>query len=614
MKDNNSGKTNLSSGNPKTTAHALKKKISSLPRKPGIYFFKNNEGGVVYIGKARSIRDRVKTYFQTTPDPKIKNILSETRDMDYILTDSEKEASFLENNFIRRHLPKFNLKLKDDKSFPFVKLTLREDYPGIYFTRKVKKDGARYFGPFSPALQARKSIRLVTKTFKLRTCRESIPGRRKRPCLEYDLQLCSAPCIGAISQKEYGESVKNALLFLEGKTDKLLENLKKKMKEASERMEFEKAALWRDAITTIEEIRTKPKLISAKKENLDIIGYARSKTGAAFYVFNMRGGKVIESKEFFRFVEAGNSDPDILKYFLEEFLAKGTNDARKVLLPFSPAQSKGGSRQTATNRQKMLAVPARGIYKKLVGIASSNAAVLLEKAQQDIAPLEEIKGLFDLKRIPIRIEAFDISNTGGDESVGSMVVFQNGKPSRNEYRKFKIKTIDGPNDTASLEEVIQRRYSRVLREKQPLPDLILVDGGKGQLNAALTALQDPALKHIPVLSLAKREETIFQPGKKTGTNLDPTSLALKLFQHMRDEAHRFAITFHRIRREKKSFSSMLDGIPGIGPVRKKTLLERFKNISAIQNALPGQLEKIVGKKAAIKLRERLVSGNSKTGA
>jgi len=585
----------------------LKSKIRNLPEKPGIYFFKDKGGEVIYIGKARSLKDRVKSYFLPTSDAKIKKILSETQEIDFILTDSAKEAAFLENNFIRQHQPKFNLRLKDDKSFPYLKLTLQEKFPAIYLTRRVEEDGAKYFGPFSPAHQARNTIHLSAKYFGVRTCQEAVPGKRKRPCLDYDLELCSAPCVEYISESDYRQSIKNALLFLEGKTEKLLKILKEKMQEASSRQEFEQAAHWRDIIRTIEEIKTKPKLISVEMENKDIFGYSRENKNVALYVFFMRKGKVIESEDIFFQEKEEIPDKEILSNHLKKFYKHRKSMPDKILLPFTPEEKDGILKMLwgLKGRKIEIITPRKGKNKKLVDLASSNAEILLRKKYEGLAPLTEIKKIFNLKSIPERIEGFDISNIGGEESVGSLVVFENGRPQKNDYRKYKIKTVAGPNDVASLQEVIRRRYKRRLEEKKALPDLILVDGGKGQLNAARGALEDLGVGHLPLVSLAKKEETIFAPYRKKGIRLERTSPALKLFQNIRDEAHRFALSFHRLRREKKSFESRLDRILGLGKKRKAALLDKYKDLKEIKKASPQDLAKIIGTKTTQALLDEL---------
>jgi len=588
-------------------ADSLKKKIELLPKKPGIYFFKNKENEIIYIGKARSLKERVKSYFQAISDPKISNILAETAEIDFILTDSEREAAFLENNYVRQHQPKFNLRLKDDKSFPYLKLSIQEKFPGIYLTRRVEPDGAKYFGPFSPAHQARMTIHLINKYFGIRGCKEDIPGKRKRPCLEYDLKLCSAPCLDYIPDEEYQENVKNALLFLEGDVEKLLKILKRRMKKAASEQEFEQAAHWRDTIFTIEQIKEKPKLISVRQEDLDIFGFFRDQERVALYVFLMRRGRVIESEEFKFQEKMSISNKNILFSFLMKFYENRENRPAKILLPFAPGKKEGLLKELFSMVQKKIeiTIPSRGKYKKLIELANKNAEFLLRKKEVEFSPLEEIKNIFELEALPNRIEGFDISNIGGQESVGSLVVFEHGHPKKGDYRKYKIKTVSGPNDVASLQEVIHRRYERVIGEQRDLPDLIIVDGGKGQLSAARLALQGLGVDNIPVISLAKKKEIIFTPSRKEGLRLDRTSSALKLIQNIRDEAHRFAITYHRQRRKKRSFESLLDEIPGIGEKKKKALLVQYKSIEEIRNASLEDLAKITGTKSAAALSERI---------
>jgi len=533
----------------------LKRKVDALPKKPGIYFFKNADSQVVYIGKARLLQDRVRSYFQPTEDPKVRNILAETADIDFILTGSDREAAFLENNFIQQYQPKFNLRLKDDKSFPYLKLTAGDRFPGIYFSRKVGEKKAKYFGPFSPARDARKTIHLLSKYFRIRNCEEAVPGRRKRPCLEYDLKLCSAPCVGFIDEKSYRESVGNALLFLEGKTEQLAGALRESMRRAAANEDFEEAARLRDIIQTLDHIRVKPKLISVRLENQDIFGTARDGRDTAVYVFIMRAGKVRESRETVFESEADGTDAEILGDFVASFYSDREVPA-KVLLPVEPAHKKELEETLSAKAGRTIKVfiPARGKNKELIEMAAKNAEILLGKKDEGLAPLGEVKKDLQLPGLPVRIEGFDISNTSGTETVASMVTFVNGRPDTDGYRKYKIKTVAGPNDITSLDEVIRRRYRRVLEEGSPLPDLVLVDGGKPQFGTARKALADLGLAKIPLASLAKKEEIVFLSDHGDGLRLDPTSPALKLLQHVRDEAHRFAVKFHRQRRSKRSFA------------------------------------------------------------
>ncbi len=585
----------------------LKTILEDLPTKPGIYFFRNSENDVIYIGKARSLKDRVRSYFGSTSDPKVHNILAETADIDYIFTDSEREARFLENNFIQQYQPKFNIRLKDDKAFPFLKVTLQDRFPGIFLTRRVEPDGARYFGPFSPVHEARKTIHLINRSFGIRGCRETIPGKRKRPCLEYDLKLCAAPCVQYISDREYRSRVKDALLFLEGKTEKLLKTLKHRMKEKSANEEFERAAQIRDLIRAIEQLKAKPTLISTKQENKDVFGYSARQYQAHLTVFRMRQGKVIETHVISRKKNIKVPDKSVLASEILKYYKSHPDFPDKIILPFRIPREKSISASISKSRGKKveIIVPLRGENKKLLELAQKNTEDLVRK-EPEVTALLEIKNMLGLKSWPQRIEGFDISNTGGDESVGSMVVFEEGKPNKSEYRKYKIKTVEGPDDIASLHEVIRRRYGSLLTEGQEfMPDLVFVDGGKGQLNAALKALHELGVKDVSVASLAKKEEVIFIPDKKDGLRLKRTSPALLLLQNVRDEAHRFAITYHRRRRTQKSFVSHLDAIPGIGPSRKKTLLTKYKSIEEIQKAPLEELTKLVGAQTAQNLLSSL---------
>jgi len=594
---------------------ALKARATELPDKPGIYFFRNAAGQVVYIGKARSLRDRVRSYFLPDPDYKVRNILRETAGIDYILTGSEKEAAFLENNYIQQHQPRFNLRLKDDKSFPYLKVTAGEKYPGIYFSRKVGEGRSRYFGPFSPAHRARTSIHLVNKYFRMRGCEEAVFRTRKRPCLEYDLKLCSAPCVRLVSQEAYRGDVENACLFLEGRTRELAGALKKKMEAAAAAQDFEEAARWRDILRTIEDIKERPRAISIALEDQDAVGFARRGGQAAIYVFFMRHGKIRDSASAVLAAGEGAGDAGILGDFLLEFYEWRERPTR-LLLPF-PVEGQGRLEALLTGRKRSgartpdgrpearILVPRSGKSRKLIDLANRNAEALLDKKERESLPVEELMRVLHLERPPRTIEGFDISNTGGQESVGSMVVFRDGRPDKDGYRKFKIRTVDGSNDVASLEEVIGRRYRRGAEENRPLPDLIMVDGGKGQLAAAEKALAGLGASGVPVVSIAKREEILFTPGHRDGIRLPRTSPALKLVQAIRDEAHRFAIIFHRGRREKRSFASELDGVPGLGPKKKSALLSKYQSLEEIREATVEALAAVIGDKLAAVVLERL---------
>jgi excinuclease ABC subunit C len=585
----------------------LRKRAGGLPAKPGIYFFKNEAGEVVYIGKARSLRDRVRSYFLSNPDFKVRNILRETADIDFILTGSEKEAAFLENNYVQQYQPRFNLRLKDDKSFPYLKITTGEAWPGVYFSRKVEPDGSRYFGPYSPAGRARSSIHLVNKHFLVRGCEEAVFRKRKRPCLEYELKLCAAPCVGCVAEADYRENVENACLFLEGRMPELARTLKARMEKAAAEEKFEEAARWRDLLRTIEDYRDRPGTISTALEDQDVVGLVREGDRAAVYVFFMRRGKIRNSAAHLTGGPAGVPDGEILGRFLAGFYGDRELPPR-LLLPAAPAQTTGLQSLLGWAKVKVI-VPRGGRNRKLVDLAGRNAEAYLRKQAGETGPLEELKKALGLSVLPRTIEGFDISNTGGEESVGSLVVFRNGRPDKDAYRKFLIRTVEGSNDVASLGEVISRRYRKVLDAGAALPDLVMVDGGKPQLGAAEKVLAGLGLSHLPLVAIAKKEEILFTPGSRGGIRLDRTSGALRLVQAVRDETHRFAITFHRGRREKKSFESLLDGIPGVGPKKKSALLVRYGSLEAIRTAPREELDAIVGAAAAAKVIGRLSEEN-----
>ena len=528
-------------------------KISAFPQEPGVYFFKNARGGIIYIGKARSLRDRVRSYFQPSDDSKVAAILAETADVEYVLTASEREAAFLENSFIQQSQPKFNLRLKDDKSFPYLRVTAGDPVPGIYFSRRVGPSPARFFGPFSPAHEARQTIHLVGKTFGLRTCEPAVFRNRKRPCLEYDLKLCAGPCVGLIAEAEYRRNVEDALLFLEGKTERLAEELGKRMRRAAGRQDFEEAARWRDVLKSVEQVRIKPALVSVGLEDQDVVGHASGKGLHAVHVFVMRKGKTVRARQVVRDEPPERTREEVLRDMLSIFYAEADIPPR-ILVPFPPADGKRLAAELSARSGRKVGILAapRGRARAILAMAERNAERVLATRDEALGALLEVKAVLGLEALPVRIEGFDVSNTQGTETVASMVSFENGRPWKDGYRKFKIRTVEGPNDVAALAEVLKRHYGRVVQEGKSLPDLVLVDGGKPQLHAARRVLNELGLGELPLASLAKREETVFSAGRKSGLRLARTSAALKLLQHVRDEAHRFAISFHRKRRGRRS--------------------------------------------------------------
>jgi len=583
----------------------LREAAAALPDKPGIYYFKNEDGQVIYIGKALSLRNRVRSYFTAVPDVRISHMVAEAAAIDFILTDSEKDALFLESNFIRQHKPRFNVRLKDDKSFPYIKITAGDRFPAVRFSRRIEADGSRYFGPFSPAGRARASVHLINRFFKIRGCSDMVFKTRKRPCLDYELGLCSAPCTGLISEEEYRSNVANACLFLEGKTGQLARIIKVKMKKASQALEYEDAARWRDLLAVIRDIESKPVTISVNLEDRDVLGVYRDSRTVTFCLFFISKGKIIGTRVGVFELGPGRDQGRALLEFISGSYRKDAVSI-SIIVPYGREETAALNGALAAAGQRARLVAAKTSREKnLIDLALRNARAAAEKKAAVPPGPESLQAVLGLAAHPEIIEGFDISNTGGKETVGSMVVFREGKPDRNSYRKFKIKTVEGPNDTAGLAETVGRRYGRLLKEKARLPELILVDGGKGQLSAALEALRGLGLERIPVVSLAKKEEIIFTPGRPEGLRLKRTSPALKLLQHVRDEAHRLAITFHRSLRSKESFSSALNGIPGVGPKTRAALLAGFGGLEALAAAGEARIAEFAGKKAAGLIYRRL---------
>lgn len=532
----------------------LKSTAASLPEKPGIYFFRNEAGEVLYIGKAASLRDRVRSYFTSGPDPRISRMVSEAAAIDYILTDSEKDAFFLESNFIRQHQPRFNLRLKDDKNYPYIKITAGDRFPAVRFSRRVEADGSRYFGPFSPAGRARAAIHMVSRFFRIRSCRDVIFRSRKRPCLDYELGLCSAPCAGLVSDEEYAAGVADACLFLEGRTRELAAAVEGKMAAASEALRFEDAARWRDLLAAVRDLKDKPVAISVELEDRDTLGVFREGLTAAFCVFFIRNGRIIGTRDGIYELGPGRDEAAALLDFLAEVYS-GRPAGTPIIVSLDRPETAAMNASLAAAGWTAGLVPASTARaRRQAGLAARNARASVEKRTIGAAGPEGLKTVLGLPRLPRIIEGFDISNTGGEENVGSMVSFRDGFPDKDNYRKFRIRTVAGSSDTDCLAEVIGRRYRRLLDEGSPLPDLVLVDGGKGQLAAAVRTLDGLEIKDLPVISLAKKEEIIFTAGHRAGLRLERTSPALKLVQRVRDEAHRFAINFHRGLRSRKSLT------------------------------------------------------------
>jgi excinuclease ABC subunit C len=599
----------------------LQQKVDHLPAEPGVYIYKNSEGRIIYVGKARSLRHRVRSYFQESRplDPKTQYLVSEVADLEYIVTDSEVEALILESTLVKRNQPRFNINLKDDKSFPYLKLTVNEAYPRIFITRRIKKDGALYFGPFLPASYARRTIKLVNKYFKLRTCNLEIDGMLPRPCLDYQMKRCLGPCVkGLCSKQEYDRAVGDVRLLLSGKTDELIRKLEERMSRASEEMRYEAAALYRDWISMVRDISERQKMILEDQDDCDLFGYYQEGRQLAMEVFAMRGGRLVGRREFY-WEDLISFDPgEFFSEALHQYYLLDSFTPKEIYIPTDIDDAE--VLETWLSKRKGSRVyirsPRRGLKSDMLDLVMRNAhmsfdtrfRILKSKGEELLKPLQEALGLGFLPR---RIETFDISHVQGTDTVASMVVCVNGEMKRNGYRKFKIESVKGPDDFAAMREVVHRHYENILEQDEgDLPDLVLVDGGKGQLSAAVSALNDVGLESQAVASLAKREEILFVKGKEDSPiELPKDSPVLHLIQTMRDEAHRFAVSYHRKRRELRDFDSELMDVPGIGEVRKKVLLRAFGSLERVKQAAFDELAPYVGPKAASQIIQHF-SGKS----
>ncbi|WP_422443668.1 excinuclease ABC subunit UvrC [Thermoanaerobacterium sp. DL9XJH110] len=586
-------------------------KISSFPEKPGVYIMKDRRGKVIYVGKAVSLKNRVRSYFQSSKNLplKVASMVPKIEDIEYIVTDSEVEALILECNLIKFHRPKYNILLRDDKQYPYIKITLNEPFPRIQVVRRVKKDGAKYFGPYADAGAMRDAIDVIRKIFPVRACKKDLSELplKERPCLNFHIKRCLAPCQGNIDEKEYNEIIKNVMMFLEGKQEALIAQLKEKMEKAAENLDFEWAAVLRNQIVALEKVREKQKIVSTNPVDQDVIAMARGFDTVCIQVFFIREGKLVEREPFILKNTDGVERKEIMTSFVKQFYDGAAFIPREIIVEEEIDDIK--TIEDWLSRKKgsrvSIIVPRRGEKKQLARMVAENARSFLDQREsiedreklRNKKALEELKIYLNLEDVPNRIEAFDISNTQGTESVASMVVFEEGMPKKQDYRKFKIKTVDGPNDFESMKEAVLRRFKRGIEgdEKfKDFPDLLLIDGGKGQLKYARDALGELNLSHIPTIALAKEFEHIFVEGKDDPIILPRDSEALYLLQRVRDEAHRFAISFHRKLRSKRNLHSVLDDIPGIGKTRRLALLQVFGGIEGIKKASVEELSRVPG--------------------
>jgi excinuclease ABC subunit C len=582
---------------------------------------------VIYVGKAIDLRSRVRTYFQPSSweDSKVRAIASEIADLEFIVTDTELEALILEANLIKEHRPRYNVHLKDDKRYPYIKITSVDPFPKVFITRRMERDGSRYFGPFTSSPAVHQTLDLLRKSFPYLTCNREITGQDPRPCMYYDIKLCLGPCVGAVTQEEYCAMIRGLARFLEGRSEEVVADLETRMKAASDELDFEQAASLRDQLQAVRRVVERQKIVSSAGTDQDVIAFAREDGDACVQVFFIRGGKLL-GREYFVLEGAQDEDErEVMAAFLKQFYEEAAFVPPEVLLPEQIEEAlvieqwlrrKRGAKVT-------LRVPRRGQKRELVALAAENASETLSAlraqwqadAHKHEQALSELQEALDLSKSPVRIECYDISTTQGTEIVGSMVVFVHAVPRKSDYRRFVVRSLQGPDDYASMREVLQRRFrrwqmatsgdmlgKRDIKGWAKLPDLLIVDGGKGQLQVAVEVLQEfDLLDRVPVAGLAKQREEIFLPGRSKPILLPRRSQGLYLVQRVRDEAHRFAITHHRARRRRAGVASQLDSIPGVGPSRRKALLKAFGSIDGIRAASVEQVAAVPGIPRAVAL-------------
>ena len=585
---------------------SIKNALAVLPDKPGVYLMHDAEGKVIYVGKAVVLKNRVRSYFRNLAShtPKVKAMVAKIAEIETIVTSSEVEALILECNLIKKYRPRYNISLKDDKTYPYLKVTLQEDFPRLYMTRRLLRDGSKYYGPYADAGAMHATVKLLRSMFPLRTCRKMNPDR---PCLNYHIKRCLAPCAGYVSKDEYGQMIKSVCMVLDGRTTELERDLKQRMQAAAEDYAFEEAARLRDQLQAVERLNESQKAVTNNGGDMDIIGFAQDMTGNCLQIFFVRKGKLIGRDNFF-LQDGGEAQQEVLTAFIKQYYNDATFIPREIVLPQLPEAEEQQLielwlREKAERRVELL-TPQRGIKRELLQLANDNALKLLAERlrkgslslKNDEQAAEELQQALGLEHSLERMDCFDISHTQGSETVASMVVFRNGSISKKDYRKYKIVSAEGkPDDFKSMQEVVYRRY----KDYEDLPNLVVIDGGKGQLSSALEVIRGLGLADLPVVGLAKREEEIFLPHQSTSILLDRDSAALYLIQRIRDEAHRFAITFHRKLRGKRNLVSVLDHVEGIGPKRRQALWKTGKTLEAMKAASVEELAAVEGMNGAV---------------
>jgi len=600
------------------TSDRIQMRLAGLPARPGVYLMRDAKNRVIYVGKAIVLRNRVRSYFQTSAQhtAKTKQLVSEIADFDWIVTRSELEALILECELIKKYRPRYNIRLKDDKRYPYIKVTWQEDYPRILIVRNMLRDGARYFGPFTSSQAVYRTLDLLRRLFPYRTCNRDITGRDRRACLYYHIKRCTGPCIGAINREDYRAIVDRVCLFLEGKQEKILDQLSEEMRTASEALQFERAAEVRDTIDAVNKIVETQRIVSGNLRDHDFIALARDNGEACVQVFFIRGGRLV-GREYFVLTGTAEEDPsEILSSFVKQFYDEAAFVPPEIVVQTD--LDEGGVLQEWLRHRRgtkvLIKTPRRRDKQAVMQLAIENATATLDRLRSEweadtskhTQALSELQEALDLPNPPTRIECYDISHLQGTASTGSLVVFSKGVPCKRDYRRFRIKTVEGADDFASMAEVLRRRFSRARQARTQrsvdgkenrwavMPDLVIVDGGKGQLSAALAAMKEAGVENIPVVGLAKRNEEIYLPERPAPVVLPRTSQGLYLVQRIRDEAHRFAITYHRKLRSKRSKRSVLEEIPGIGPKRRQALLKAFGSLDGIRQATIDELTAVPG--------------------
>lgn len=613
------------------TEDTITTRLAGLPDRPGVYIFKDIRGTVLYVGKAVVLKNRVRSYFHASANhsPKTERLVMEIADLEWIVTDSELEALILESELIKRHQPRYNVRLKDDKRYPYIKISLQEDFPRIFIVRSAQHDGARYFGPFTSSQAVHQTLDVLRRLFPYRTCNREITGQDARPCLYYHIKRCTGPCIGAIDRAGYREVIDQAILFLEGKSEVVVEGMAQRMEEAAAALDFERAAVLRDQVAAINTIIERQRIVSEHLHDHDIVAFARDNGQACVQVFFIRNGKLIGREYFVLTGAQDESESEVMGSFIKQFYSEAAQIPPEILLQndldeFAVIQSWLNQRR---GTKVSLKVPKRGEKKAIVNMARENAVETLARlrdewnadAHRHTEALTHLQEALELPAPPARIECYDISTLQGRNTVGSMVVFEQGAPSKQDYRHFRIKTVTGQDDFASMAEMLSRRFARARSARDAradagradrwaiMPDLIILDGGKGQLSAVREVMESLGVDHIPTVGLAKQEEEIFVPGRPDSIRLPAGSEALFLVQRIRDEAHRFAVTYHRKLRGNDTTRSLLDDIPGIGPKRRQALLKQFGSLDGIRGASLDDLAAVPGmnRYAAEKLVEYL---------